>query len=46
VAIAVERVQWTRDPFDRLIVAQALLHDAPLITKDEHIRRHYAGALW
>ncbi|HVT58132.1 MAG TPA: PIN domain-containing protein [Thermoanaerobaculia bacterium] len=25
---------WTRDPFDRLLVATALLHRAPLITRD------------
>lgn len=37
---------WTRDPFDRLIVAQAALFDAPLVTRDETIHRHYAEALW
>lgn len=29
---------WTRDPFDRLIVAQALAARAPLATKDRTIR--------
>lgn len=37
---------WTRDPFDRLIVAQAALFEAPLATKDDGIHRHYANAVW
>lgn len=37
---------WTRDPFDRLIVSQASLQEAPLVTKDGHIHEHYRGALW
>lgn len=38
--------KWVRDPFDRLIVAHASANDAPLITKDERIRRHYKRAIW
>lgn len=41
-----ENQSWTRDPFDRLIVAQALLEEAALITKDQTIRQHYAKAAW
>jgi PIN domain nuclease of toxin-antitoxin system len=41
-----ERHMWTRDPFDRLIVAQAALADAPLVTKDGDVHRHYAHAAW
>jgi PIN domain nuclease of toxin-antitoxin system len=41
-----ERYSWTRDPFDRLIVAQASLHGAPLVTKDGRIHEHYAHAVW
>jgi PIN domain nuclease of toxin-antitoxin system len=37
---------WTRDPFDRLIAAQAALFDAPLVTKDELLHRHYPRAVW
>lgn len=37
---------WTRDPFDRLIVAHARANDAALLTKDEHIRKHYRNAIW
>ena len=39
-------VSWTRDTFDRLIVAHAMIADAPLITKDRFIRRKYPNALW
>ena len=45
VAAGLEQ-KWTRDPFDRLIVAQAAIREAPLLTKDEAIRRHYARAVW
>ncbi len=37
---------WTRDPFDRLIVATALLHDTPLVTKDRRILEHFPKAVW
>jgi len=37
---------WTRDPFDRLITAQAALFDAPLLTRDRGIRGHYPHAFW
>lgn len=37
---------WTRDPFDRLIVSQARVAQAPLISKDRAIREHYAAAVW
>jgi PIN domain nuclease of toxin-antitoxin system len=37
---------WGRDPFDRLIVANAKANDAPLITKDERIHQHYPRAVW
>jgi PIN domain nuclease of toxin-antitoxin system len=39
-------LRWTRDPFDRLIVAHAAANNAPLLTKDEKIRRHYKHAIW
>jgi PIN domain nuclease of toxin-antitoxin system len=43
--IAVEQ-KWVRDPFDRLIVGHASANEAPLVTKDEKIRRHYRRAVW
>jgi PIN domain nuclease of toxin-antitoxin system len=46
VAHEAEQLTWTRDPFDRLIVAQAALHDARLVTKDETMRANYPRAVW
>lgn len=37
---------WTRDPFDRLIVAQAAHGQATLLTADRTILTHYSKALW
>lgn len=37
---------WTRDPFDRLIAAQALAAGALLLTRDETLRKHVEGAIW
>ena len=37
---------WTRDPFDRLIVADALIAGAALITKDRTIHRHTTITRW
>jgi len=37
---------WARDPFDRLIVANAKAAGAPLVTRDERIQKHYASAIW
>jgi PIN domain nuclease of toxin-antitoxin system len=37
---------WGGDPFDRLIVANAKAAEAPLVTKDARIRRHYSRVIW
>ncbi len=38
---------WTRDPFDRLIVSHAKANGgAFLITSDEEIRTNYTQAIW
>ncbi len=37
---------WTRDPFDRLICAQAVAENEILLTKDRKIRTHLALARW
>jgi PIN domain nuclease of toxin-antitoxin system len=39
-------ISWTRDPFDRLITAQAMAGNAVLISKDMLIRRHYKKTQW
>lgn len=39
------RQTWTRDPFDRLIVAQAAIRQAPLLTRDERVLAHYPLAV-
>lgn len=33
---------WTRDPFDRLLVAHSMVRHLPLGTCDGHIREHYS----
>jgi PIN domain nuclease of toxin-antitoxin system len=37
---------WTRDPFDRLIVAHAMADDARLVTADQSILENFADAVW
>jgi PIN domain nuclease of toxin-antitoxin system len=38
--------KWTRDPFDRIIVAQSAIDSSLLITKDRLIHQHYPHAFW
>lgn len=45
ITLAVQQT-WTRDPFDRIIVGQAALHQTTLVTKDRAMRTHYPGAFW
>ncbi|MGH9112620.1 MAG: type II toxin-antitoxin system VapC family toxin [Acidimicrobiales bacterium] len=37
---------WTRDPFDRLIGAQALTAGAQLLTRDAVLLEHVKSAVW
>ena len=37
---------WTRDLFDRVIVANAGLNDDILISKDPNVLAHYPHARW
>jgi PIN domain nuclease of toxin-antitoxin system len=46
VCITALQQNWTLDPFDRLIVAQAFARGAKLITKDRFIRRYFKDAVW
>jgi len=45
VAQFAAREAWTRDPFDRMIVAQARLGEHRLISKDEIIVKNYNHTL-
>jgi PIN domain nuclease of toxin-antitoxin system len=46
VAQAAAGLSWTRDPFDRLISAHAIIADAALLTADETILEHLPLATW
>jgi PIN domain nuclease of toxin-antitoxin system len=46
VALAASWLKFTRDPFDRLLCAQALAGGGDLLTKDEHLLEHFPRAVW
>lgn len=46
VCQAATALDWTRDPFDRLISAQAVTSGTTLVTKDHVIRKHLPLAWW
>ena len=47
IAAAALDEKWTRDPFDRLIVANAKANGfAWLISADEQMRKHYPRSVW
>jgi PIN domain nuclease of toxin-antitoxin system len=47
IAAAAVGEKWTRDPFDRMIVAHAKTNGfAPLVSTDEHIAKHYPRTVW
>lgn len=39
-------LSWTRDPFDRLIAAHAIVANVPLVTADETVLEHLPLATW
>lgn len=39
-------IDWTRDPFDRLIVANAKFRKCKLVTKDQRILDNFELAVW
>ena len=39
-------LSWTRDPFDRIIVANATVNRNILVTKDQNILENYEKAMW
>lgn len=46
VVDAASALDWTRDPFDRLICAHAVVDGAVLLTKDRRIRGRLDRARW
>ncbi len=40
------RESWTRDPFDRAIVAHARMSECTLLTRDRKIQERYEAAFW
>lgn len=46
VAERARSMKWTRDPFDRMIAAQADFHNSVLLTKDKIILENYERAFW
>jgi PIN domain nuclease of toxin-antitoxin system len=46
-AVAVEALPWHhRDPFDRMLVAQAHAEDASIVSDDERLRQYRVRLVW
>jgi PIN domain nuclease of toxin-antitoxin system len=39
-------MDFTRDPFDRIIVADASINNSKLISKDQIIKKNYKNTVW
>ncbi len=46
VAKEATKANWTRDPFDRLIVANAICNYSLLLSRDRNILENYDRAVW
>lgn len=46
VAALAELPQIHGDPFDRMLVAQAMVEDLDLVTDDDHMRRYPVRTMW
>ena len=46
LCLAAAELNWTRDPFDRLLAAHATATQLPLVTKDATIRQYLPLAWW
>jgi len=41
------QIKWTREPGDRIIVANAIANnEVPLVTSDRRIHEHYPNSIW
>jgi PIN domain nuclease of toxin-antitoxin system len=46
-AAAVEKLPWRhRDPFDRLLIAQALTEEAAIVSRDEPLSEYGVAIVW
>ena len=45
LCLAAMDLSWTRDPFDRLLVAHSIARKIPFGTADRNIRRHYSNVV-
>ncbi|MEA2210070.1 MAG: hypothetical protein QOF83_18 [Solirubrobacteraceae bacterium] len=46
-AVAVERLPWRhRDPFDRLLIAQALTEGAAIVSQDDPLSQYGVTVVW
>lgn len=41
-----KKLNWTRDPFDRMITATAMIQNSKLISSDKNIAKHYEHVIW
>lgn len=41
-----EALTWTRDPFDRIIVAHCMVAGAVLVSKDALIQQNFSNVVW
>ena len=46
VIVEAAALDWTRDPFDRIIAGQSRAGQAPLLTKDQLLHKHFELARW
>jgi PIN domain nuclease of toxin-antitoxin system len=46
IIVQATQLTWTRDPFDRILVAHASLNHNILVSKDQTILNHYGYARW
>jgi len=46
IIVHATQVTWTRDPFDRILVAHASVNDNILVSKDQIILTHYPYTRW
>ncbi|MDA0746463.1 MAG: PIN domain-containing protein [bacterium] len=46
IVLCAGHFSWTRDPFDRIIVAHAALNNNTLLTKDRTLLTHFEHAVW